>query len=145
MIAASTTPIFDVLLISGDPAFAAVMRAMIAEHPDHSVTTCDLAAAMNALHTRVPTLILVDADSLPTPEAAVSLMAIRADAPVAAITAARQLSPADATALYRAGATSVLFKAGGSAGVGALRTGRLLAQLHAIANAARDTMKENVV
>jgi hypothetical protein len=144
MIAASITPIFDVLLISGDPAFAAVMRAMIGEHSDHSVTTCDLVAAINALHTRVPTLILIDADSLPTPEAAVSLMTLCADAPVVAVSAARQLSPTDVTALYRAGATSVLFKAGGSSGVGALRTGQFLAQLHAIAHAARDTKKENV-
>jgi hypothetical protein len=143
MTATSITDVFILMLISGDPAFVAVMRAIIAAHPDHALTVCEPAAALSALRTQVPTLILVDADPLPAPEAAVSLMAVCADVPVAAISAARRLSLADTTALYKAGAVSVLFKSGGSSGMGLLRNDQLLEQLHTIADAARAAAKEN--
>lgn len=143
MIASSITSVFAVMLVSGDPAFSAVMTAMIAAHPDHTLTICDLAAARRALQNVVPTLILVDTDSLTAPEAAISLMTICADAPVVAISAARQLSPPDTTALYKAGATSVLFKTGGSSGIALLRDGKLLEQLHVIAAAASGDAVEN--
>lgn len=138
MIASSITRIFSVILVSLDPAFSAVMSAMFERHADHALTTADLASARRALQTMAPSLILVDADSLPAPEAAISLMTICADAPVVAISAARQLSPPDATALYRAGAASVLFKTGGSSGIALLRAPQLLENLHAIAEAASD-------
>jgi hypothetical protein len=142
MIAASIASVFAVLLVSRDPAFTAVMQALIDAHPDQALTVCDIAAVPATLRTQVPALILVDADSLPAPEAAVSLMALCADVPVVAISAARQLSVAEATALYKAGAVSVLFKSGGSSGIGLLRGEALLQQLHAIAVAADDAAKE---
>ena len=80
-------------------------------------------------------------NSLPAPEAAVSLMVLCADVPVVAISAARQLSVAESTALYKAGAVSVLFKSGGSSGMGLLRGETLLRQLHLVA-AADDAAKE---
>jgi DNA-binding NarL/FixJ family response regulator len=142
MITASIASPFAVLLISGDPAFTAVMQILIDAEPDHSLTVCDLAAAPGLLQTQDPTLILVDVDSLPSAEAAVALMVLCADVPVAAISAARQLSVADATALYKAGAMSVLFKSGGTSGLGLLRDEQLLQRLHTIA-AAADDIKEN--
>jgi hypothetical protein len=141
MIAASIASVFAVLLVSRDPAFTAVMQALIDARPDQALAVCDIAAAPAALRTQVPTLILVDADSLPAPEAAVSLMVLCADVPVVAISAARQLSVAESTALYKAGAVSVLFKSGGSSGMGLLRGETLLRQLHLVA-AADDAAKE---
>lgn len=143
MIASSITSVFAVMLVSADPAFSAVMTAMIAAHPDHTLTICDLAAARRALQNVVPTLIVVDADSLAAPDAAISLMRVCAAAPVVAISAARQLSPPDTTALYKAGAASVLFKTGGSSGIALLRDGKVLERLHDIAAAASENGVED--
>lgn len=133
MIASSITRIFSVILVSRDPAFAAMMSAMIARHADHTLTSGDLAAARRTLQKMVPSLILVDADSLPAPEAAIALMRVCATAPVVAVSAARQLSAADTMAFTKAGAASVLFKSGGSSGVTLLRDDDFLTRLHEVA------------